>query len=115
MSDENSKARALLPSHSSYTLHGLCIALADVIHEEISGDVSRRSLLKASGLATATEFFAHEVAHFFGSRMGEDHDALEALQERYVEEVAEASNARRMFHGCSRAQFSEQPMPPDRR
>ncbi|HEX6929700.1 MAG TPA: hypothetical protein VF267_10640, partial [Gammaproteobacteria bacterium] len=75
----------LLPSLSSYALHGLCIALADVIHHEVRKDTSRRALLKASGLATAAELFAGELAHFFGSRMGEDHDLLEALEDRYLE------------------------------
>ncbi|HEX7030367.1 MAG TPA: hypothetical protein VF254_07205 [Gammaproteobacteria bacterium] len=77
----------LLPSHSSYTLHGLTIALADVIREEVSSDISRRALVKANGLATAAELFAGELAHFFGSRMGEYHDAREALQDRYREDA----------------------------
>lgn len=86
MNNEKPSSWPLRPSHSSYTLHGLCIALSDVIHEEGGGEVSRRSLLKATGLATAAELFAGEVAHFFGSRMGDEHDQLEALQDAYVEE-----------------------------
>jgi len=74
----------LLPSHSAYTLHGLCIALVDVIREDVSNDISRRALLKANALATAAELFSAEVAHFFGSRMNEDHDQLEALEDRYI-------------------------------
>ena len=85
MSDEKPETWPLLPSHSSYTLHGLCMALADVVREEVSGDVSRRALLKANSLATAAELFSAEVAHFFGSRMNEDHDQLEAMQERYLD------------------------------
>lgn len=75
----------LAPSLSSYTLHGLCIALADVIHHEVRNDMSRRAQLKAAGLATAAELFSNELAHFFGSQAGEDQDLLEALEARYLE------------------------------
>lgn len=71
-----------LPSHTAYTLQGLCLALADTLQEE--GTDTRRALIKANSLATAAELFAHELAHFFGSRMGDDHDQLEAIQDRYV-------------------------------
>lgn len=87
MSDEKPETWPLLPAHSSYTLHGLCIALADVVREEISNEVSRRALLKVNALAGAAELFSAELAHFFGSRMGEDHEQLEAMEDRYVEEV----------------------------
>lgn len=36
-------------------------------------------------MATAAELLSAEVAHFFGSRM-DDHDALEAMQERYIKD-----------------------------
>lgn len=93
MKNEKPSSLPLLPSHSSYTLRGLCIALADVIHEEVNGKVSRRALQKASSLATAAELFSGEVAHFFGSRMGDDHDQLEALQDRYLDEKGEQRDA----------------------
>lgn len=84
--NEQPETWPLPPSHSSYTLHGLCIALADVVHHEINNDISRRTLLKVHGLATAAELFAGELAHFFGSQVGEDFDQLEAIQQRYAEE-----------------------------
>ncbi len=87
MSDEKPETWPLLPAHSSYTLHGLCMALADVVREEVGGDVSRRALLKVNALASAAELFSAELAHFFGSRMGEDHDRLEAIEDRYLDEV----------------------------
>lgn len=76
---------SLLPSHAAYALHGLAIAITDTVREEVSGDVSRRTLHKINALATAQEMIAIELAHFFGSRMGEDHDLLEAIQDRYLE------------------------------
>lgn len=84
--DEKPQSWPLPPSISSYTLHGLCIALADVMHHEVRNGISQRALLKAGGLATAAELFAGEVAHFFCSRPGEDHDLLEELQARYLAE-----------------------------
>lgn len=86
MSNEKPDSFPLSPSLSSYTLHGLCIALADVIHHEIHNDISRRALLKAGGLATAAELFANEVADFFASQAGEDNDLLEAMQDRYLDD-----------------------------
>ena len=84
MNDERPETWPLLPSHSSYTLNGLAAALVDVIREEVGGDVSPRTLMKANGLAMAVELFSQEVAHFFGAQMGDDHDQLEAIQDRYI-------------------------------
>ncbi|HEX7047770.1 MAG TPA: hypothetical protein VF275_09410 [Gammaproteobacteria bacterium] len=83
--NEKPETWPLLPSHSSYTLHGITIALADALHHEVTYNVSPRTLLKVHGLATAAEAFANELAHFFGSQSGEDHDHLEAIQQRYLE------------------------------
>lgn len=85
MSDEKPEKFPLLPSHSSSTLHGLCITLTDVIREEVSTDISRRALLKVNALALAAECFSGELSHFFFSRMGDDHELLEALEDRYLE------------------------------
>lgn len=86
MANEKPESWPLPPSIASYTLHGICIALADVIHDEIRNDTSQRTLLKAAGLVTAAELFSNELAHFFGSQAGEDHDLLEALEKRYLQE-----------------------------
>lgn len=75
----------LRPGHTAHVLHGLCLALADLVEEEAGGDTSRRAFLKMARIATAAELFAREVAHWFGSRLGEDHDLLEELQARYME------------------------------
>lgn len=85
--NNDSDSFPLLPSHSAYTLHGLCIALVDVVRDEVSSDTSRRALLKANALATAAELLSAEVAHVFGSRMGEDHEQLEAIEDRYIAEA----------------------------
>lgn len=85
MSDEKPEVWPLLPAYSAYALHGLCIALADTVRDELTGTVSRRAVIKASGLATAAELLSQELAHFFGSRPAGDHEELEALEERYLE------------------------------
>lgn len=85
MSDEKPETWPQLPAYSAYALQGLCIALADTVRDELNGKVSRRAIIKASGLATAAELFANELAHFFVSRPPEDHDLLEAIEERYLE------------------------------
>lgn len=84
MSKESPDTWPLLPAHSAYAVHGLCMAIADLIQEE-GGAPSRRALLKAAGIATAAELFAGELAHFFSTRMGEDHELLEAIEDRYLE------------------------------
>lgn len=88
MSQESPETWPLRPSHSAYVLHGLCMALSDLIQEEGGGQTSRRALIKAAGLAAAAELFAGEVAHFFGSRPPDDHDHLELIQDHYEAEVA---------------------------
>lgn len=86
MSDEQPETWPQLPACSAYALHGLCIALADCVREELNGTVSRRAVIKASGLATAAELFSNELAHFFASRPAGDHEELEALEKRYLRE-----------------------------
>lgn len=86
MTDENISF-PLLPSHAACALHGLAIAITDTVREEVSGDIARRTLHKINALATAQELIATELAHFFGSRMGDDHDELEAIQDRYMAEA----------------------------
>ena len=84
MSDEKPETWPLLPAYSAYALHGLCIAIADTVREELNGTVSRRAVIKASGLATAAELLSQELAHFFASRPAGDHETLEALEDRYL-------------------------------
>lgn len=83
---ESPQTWPLRPSHSSYVLHGLCMALADLIHEEGGGSLSRRALLKAGGIATAAEVFAGEVADFFGGQAGEYENLLEQLENEFMTE-----------------------------
>lgn len=80
MSDESPETWPLRPAHAAYTLQGLCLALSDVAREEGS-TLSRRALLKVAGITTAAELVSGELAHWFGSRMGDDHDLLERLQD----------------------------------
>lgn len=87
MSDEIPETWPLRPSHAAAVAHGLCMALADLIHHQGGPDVSRRAYLQMCGLATAAELFTNEVSHWFGSRMGEDEDSLERLEDRYLEET----------------------------
>ena len=87
MSKEHLETFPLRPGHSAAVVHGLCLALVDLVEEEAGGDTPRRAFLKMAGIATAAEVVARDVAHFFGSRMHEDHDALESLQDRYLEET----------------------------
>lgn len=85
MNNKKPENHPLPPSHAAAVTHALCMALADIVRDEVNATVSRRTLLKATGLAQAAEVFAAEVVHFFGNRQGEDEDLLEALEARYTE------------------------------
>lgn len=85
MSNKKPDTLPLPPSHAAAVTHALCMALADVMRDEVNAIVSRRTLLKATGLAQAAEVFAAEVVHFFGNRQGKDEDLLEAIEARYME------------------------------
>lgn len=74
----------LLPSQAASVTHCLCMAIADVIHHEAGGEMSRRSYLKLCGLATAAELFSRDAARWYGSLMGEDQELLEGLEERWA-------------------------------
>lgn len=75
----------LRPSQAASAVHGLCLALSDLVHEDVADRVPRRVLLKVCGLATAAELLSGDVAHWFASRMGEEQDWLDWLEERYLE------------------------------
>lgn len=85
MSEEKQKYRALRPSHAASITHGLCMTLNDLVHEE-GARMSRRVFLQICGVADAAEYFAREASAWYGTRMGKDHDLLDELQDRYVEE-----------------------------
>ncbi|HEX7048521.1 MAG TPA: hypothetical protein VF275_13220 [Gammaproteobacteria bacterium] len=85
MSAENFGTRPLRPSHAASALNGICLALADLIQMHGSGEVSHRTHLKMHSLAMMAELLSRDVSRWFGSQAGEDHDLLEALQDRYEE------------------------------
>lgn len=85
MSEEKAKYRVPRPSHAASITHSLCMALNDLVHEE-GARMSRRTYLQICGVADAAEYFAGEAAAWYGTRMGKDHDLLEELQDRYMEE-----------------------------
>lgn len=71
----------LRPSTTAYVLDGLTCALSDLVQENGS-DFDRRQLKQLLALGLTAELCAEALAHWFGSRPPEDHDMLEALQER---------------------------------
>lgn len=85
LNSENPEIRSLRPSHAASALNGICLALADLIHMQGSGEVSHRAHLKMHSLAVMAELLSRDVSRWFGSQAGDDHDLLEALQDRYEE------------------------------
>lgn len=85
MSSENPENWPFRPSHTASVTHALCAAIKDLLHESGS-DMSRSTYLKVCGLAAAAEMFSDQAARWYFNRMGEDHDLLEALENRYVGE-----------------------------
>ena len=84
MSQESPETWPLRPSHSASVTSALCAAIADLLHESGS-NMSRDTYLKVCGLATAAAVFSNEAARWYFNRMGEDHDLLEALEDRVME------------------------------
>lgn len=72
------------PSTAAYNLQGLAMTMTDVVHQEGAAGIhdDRRTYLQLAAIASAAEVFACELAHWFGSRMGDDHEILEELQDR---------------------------------
>ena len=70
-------------SHASSMTHALCMALSDLLHED-GNDLDRRAYVKACGLAAAAEVLSGEAAGWYFQQMGEDHDLLEELQDRWL-------------------------------
>ena len=71
----------LRPATTAYALDGLASALSDLAQENGS-DFDRRQSKQLVALGLAVELCAEALAHWFASRPPEDHDLLEALQER---------------------------------
>lgn len=84
MSDESSPRLPLYPSQSAIVAHQLCMVLSDLVHREAGNGMSHRTYLMMCGLATAAEVFSGELAHWFGSRTGDDQEVLEGLEEKYA-------------------------------
>lgn len=93
MSDETPETWPLRPSYSASALHGLCMTLADLVREAGGPKVSRRSYLKLCAVTSAAELLAAEVSQWFGTRLGEDEDQLEFLEDRYEKERKEQGAA----------------------
>ena len=72
----------LRPATTAYVLDGLASALSDLIQESGSEITEQRLRKQAAGLGITVELCAEALAHWFASRSPEDHDLLEALQER---------------------------------
>lgn len=72
----------LRPATTAYVLDGLAAALSDLIQESGAELADRRARKQLVGLGISVELCAEALAHWFASRPPEDHDLLEALQER---------------------------------
>lgn len=82
MSSKSPEKLHLRPSKAASLTHALCTAINDLVQEEGS-DMSRRTYLKVCGLAAAAEMFSDASARFHFNLMGEDHDQLEAIEDRW--------------------------------
>lgn len=71
----------LRPATTAYVLDGLNSALSDLIQEN-GANIDREQLKQLSALGITSSLCAEALAHWFASRGPEDHDQLEALQER---------------------------------
>lgn len=72
----------LRPATTAYVLDGLASALSDLIQESGSELADQRVRKQVAGLGITVELCSEALAHWFASRPPEDHDLLEALQER---------------------------------
>ena len=71
----------LSPATTAYVLDGLATSLSDLIAEG-GTNMDRRRLKQLSALGVTSELCAQALARWFASQPGDDHDLLEALQER---------------------------------
>ena len=75
------------PSTAAYNLEGLCFAIHDIVHRHGAHGIGedRRVYLQLAAIASAAELYSFVLARWFGTRMGDDHELLEALQDRFEE------------------------------
>lgn len=78
---KSSSAWPLSPATTAYVLDGLATSLSDLLAEG-GANIDRRRLKQLSALGITTELCAEALARWFATRPGDDHDLLEALQER---------------------------------
>jgi len=90
MPQDHPQESPLRPSIAAHVTHQLCMAIADVVQDDAGGEMSRRAYLKLCGLATAAELFSRDAAHWYVNLLGEDHDLLVALEERYLARLVKA-------------------------
>ena len=74
------------PSIAAYNLEGLNMAIYDLVHGEGARGIGddRRVYLQLAAVTAAAELYAHLLARFFSTRMGDDHELLEDLEERFI-------------------------------
>jgi hypothetical protein len=75
------------PCTAAYNLEGLTMALYDIVHCEGASGIgdNRRTFLQLVAIAAAAEVYAQVLAKFFATRMGNDHELLEMIQDRFEE------------------------------
>jgi len=88
MPQDQPQESPLRPSIAAHAAHQLCMTIADIVNDEVGETMSRRAYLKLCGLATAAERFSKGAADWYVNLLGEDHDMLVALEERYVVRMA---------------------------
>ncbi len=76
------------PSTAAYNLEGLLIGMNDILMEHGAGGIheDRRAFLALAANCAAAELYAQVLAKWFSTRMGDDHEVLEALQDRFEKE-----------------------------
>lgn len=83
MHDEGTVEWPLPPRHAAHTLHGLAVAMNDVLRN-INGELTDRDLEKMNSISESAELIACELVHFFATRPDDDHQRLEEICKRYL-------------------------------
>lgn len=75
------------PCTAAYHLEGLLASMNDILIEHGAGGIQedRRAFLALAASCAAAELYAQVLAKWFSTRMGKDHELLEALQDRFEE------------------------------
>ena len=73
------------PSTAAYNLEGLCLAITDIVHGHGAGGIQedRRVYLQLAAISSAAELNAHVLARFFSTRMDDDHERLQAIEDLF--------------------------------